>query len=251
MSRSPVERSLPRLPAAVTFDCWQTLMYEADWETAHRRRVAALVRAAEEAGRPTPAEEAGAAFDAAWTTHMARWREGVQTGASEVARHALALLALPEPHPALEHLVAEYQQASHSSRVLAVDGAGAALARLARAGIRRALVCDTGLTPGEVVRQHLDRLGLLEHLEVCVFSDEVGVPKPAAATFRAALEFFDVAAEDAVHVGDLRRTDVAGARAFGMGSVRLRARHDDQSDLPEADLVVDSHAELVTRLGLT
>ena len=69
-------------------------MYEDDWETAHRRRVAALVRAAEEAGRATSTAEAGTAFDAAWGTHMARWREGVQTGAGEVA---LALVESAAP----------------------------------------------------------------------------------------------------------------------------------------------------------
>jgi FMN phosphatase YigB (HAD superfamily) len=45
-------------------------------------------------------------------------------------------------------------------------------------------------------------------------------------------------------VGDLRRTDVAGARAAGLGSVRIRQHHDDLSEHPDADHVVESHAEL-------
>jgi FMN phosphatase YigB (HAD superfamily) len=237
-------------PAAVTFDCWKTLLYEPDWTLAHARRVAALVHAAAEAGRRTTAEEAGRAFDAAWARHMQWWREGVQTGAHEVALDALAELGLAEPHPALEHLVSEYREASHSGRVRALDDAPATLEALARAGVRLALVCDTGLTPGTVVRRHLERVGLLAHLEVCAFSDEIGVPKPAAAIFRAALDPLGVVPADAVHVGDLRRTDVAGARALGMRTVRIRARHDDESELPEADAVVDSHAELARVLGV-
>ena len=35
-------RSFPCPPRAVSFDCWQTLIYEASWETAHGLRVAAL-----------------------------------------------------------------------------------------------------------------------------------------------------------------------------------------------------------------
>jgi putative hydrolase of the HAD superfamily len=249
-SRIDPERSLPRPPGAVTFDCWQTLMYEADWELAHRRRVDALRRAAGEAGHTVSQRRAAAAFDEAWDRHMDCWRSGIETGALDVALDALAVLGLREPHPALEHLVEEYQQASHSSRVLAVEGAAAALESLARAGVRCALVCDTGLTPGRVVRHHLERLELLRHLEVCVFSDELGVPKPSPRVFRAALAPFDVRPGDAVHVGDLRRTDVAGARAFGMATLRIRARNDDRSDLPDADAVVDSHAELLQILGL-
>ncbi len=156
-----------------------------------------------------------------------------------------------EPHPALEHLVDEYQKASHSGRVLAVPGAAAALEFLTLAGVRCALICDTGLTPGDVVRHHLERLGILEYLEVCIFSDEVGVPKPDPRVFRAALEPFGVQPADAVHGGAVRRTDVAGARGFGMARLRIRARNDDRSELPEADGVVDSHAELLQAFGLS
>jgi FMN phosphatase YigB (HAD superfamily) len=59
-----------------------------------------------------------------------------------------------------------------------------------------------------------------------------------------------VTPERALHVGDLRRTDVAGGRAVGMATVRIRFRHDDDSELPDADHVVDSHAELAELLGL-
>jgi FMN phosphatase YigB (HAD superfamily)/predicted kinase len=241
-------RALPNPPAAVTFDCWNTLIYEANWERAHARRVDALTRAAVEAGRATTREEASAAFDAGWEHQMACWRDGIRSGAREVAIHALRELDLLEPHPALEHLVGEYEEASHSGQVLAIEGARECLADLARAGIRRALICDTGLTPGRVVRQHLERLGLLEYLEICIFSDEVGAPKPDTRVFHAALTPLGVQADLAIHVGDLRRTDVAGGRAIGMGTIRIRTQHDDTSDLPEADTVVDSHSELRTTL---
>ena len=56
------------------------------------------------------------------------------------------------------------------------------------------------------------------------------------------------AKESALHVGDLRRTDVAGARGVGMTTARIRARHDDLSGLPDADYVVGSHAELQSLL---
>lgn len=237
-------------PAAVTFDCWNTLLYENDWHLAHAKRVTQLAAAATEAGRPVTPEEATRAFDAAWARHMELWRQGEASGAREVAEWGLLELGLPEPHPALEHLVAHFEEASHTSEVLALDGARDTLAGLAEADIPCALVCDTGLTPGRVVRQHLDRLGLLEGLAVQIFSDEVGVPKPDPTVFRAALEPLGVRPEHALHVGDLRRTDVAGARSLAMRSVRIRDRHDDRATLPEADFVVASHAELRALLGL-
>jgi putative hydrolase of the HAD superfamily len=249
-ARRDVRRQRAPRPEAVTFDCWNTLLYEDDWEVAHALRVGELQAAAREAGREVSQEDAQRAFDAAWERHMRIWGEGGATGAREVALWGLAELGLRAPHPALEHLIARFEQASHSSRVLALEGARSTLDALGRAGIACALVCDTGLTPGRVVRHHLERLGLLGGLAVQAFSDEVGVPKPHARVFRAALEPFGVAPERAWHVGDLLRTDVAGARGLGMTSVRIRTRHDDECGLPEADHVVESHAELCTLLGL-
>jgi putative hydrolase of the HAD superfamily len=155
--------------------------------------------------------------------------------------------------------------------VHAIAGARELLASLRTAGIRTALVCDTGFTPGRVVRSLLARLGMLEHLEAAIFSDEIGVPKPHPRAFASALSALGTVAEGAVHVGDLRRSDVAGAQAAGMTSVRFRGHHDDGDDgpgsgagvigcsaagctppcpRPEADAVVDTYAELAALLGL-
>jgi putative hydrolase of the HAD superfamily len=147
-------------------------------------------------------------------------------------------------------LVTHWQEASHSGRVLMLHGAQQTLVALRARDVRTALICDTGLTPGRVVREHLDRLGLLHHLEVLVFSDEVGVPKPNAKGFRAALDFLGAEAKRCVHVGDIKRTDVAGGRDVGMQTVRITESHDDESDLAEADEVVEGHAELRAVLGV-
>ena len=75
-----------------------------------------------------------------------------------------------------------------------------------------------------------------------------------------------------MHVGDLRRSDIAGAKNAGMGAVRLRA-HNDDSDAstgrkagvidcvtagcdptcprPEADAVADSFDHLLQILDLS
>jgi len=234
---------------AVTFDCWNTLLYEENWYVAHARRVAELHRVAADAGYTSTREAATRAFDAAWSRHMELWRRERASGAAEVARWSLELLGI-EPHRIdLECLVEHWQEASHAG-VEALPGARELLQRLRGLGIRTALVCDTGLTPGRVVRAHLARKGLLPLLEVQSFSDEVGVPKPHPRIFGAALAGLGLGPERCVHVGDLRRTDVAGGRAMGMGTIRLRARFDDLDALPEADAVADTHAELGRLLGV-
>jgi putative hydrolase of the HAD superfamily len=143
-----------------------------------------------------------------------------------------------------DELERAFAEASLESEIAALDGSRKTLEWLAAAGLRRALVCDTGFSPGRVVRQLLARTDLLDLLEVLAFSDEVGVPKPEARIFEHALGALETAPHAALHVGDLRRTDIAGARRLGMRTVRIRDHFDDPSEHADADHVADSHAHL-------
>jgi putative hydrolase of the HAD superfamily len=233
---------------AVTFDCWNTLLVDRHFEQAQALRVGGLQEAAARGGVQATAEAATAAVAAAHRRHIDLWSQGVGSGSPEIAAWALEALGVADAELArgLGERFAEAGLAAGDAAAL--PGAGETLERLGSLGVRMALVCDTGFSPGRVVRRFLARAGLLDALEVLVFSDEVGVPKPHRRMFEAALAPLGVDANEAVHVGDLRATDVAGGRAFGMGTVRLRAAFDDRSELPEADAVADSHGELLSLL---
>jgi putative hydrolase of the HAD superfamily len=104
---------------------------------------------------------------------------------------------------------------------------------------------------GPVLRDRLDREGLLAPFEALGFSDETGWYKPAPEAFLPVLGALGVNdPARAAHVGDRRNTDVAGARALGMRSVRYTGFRDDVGDGPEADVVIASHDDLLPALGL-
>ncbi|MEO7804368.1 MAG: HAD family hydrolase, partial [Actinomycetota bacterium] len=146
-----------------------------------------------------------------------------------------------------------------------VPGAADALRLLKEAGIPSALICDTGFTPGAHVKRFLDEHGL--RVDHYFFSDVVGKPKPHRAMFDAALGTIGTDAQSAVHIGDLRRTDIAGARAVGMGTIRFAGVHNDglspdgtpdgvwtpespESKGEDADAVIYRWDELGSVLGL-
>ncbi len=234
---------------AVTFDCWGTLIYEPRREPGELARVQLFARSLRELGIAITDEAAREATRETWKRHWREWTAGVSTDAVDMARWGLEAFGITDP-AVVERLGKELQEVALEQEVRALDGARETLAELARRNLRRALICDTGFSPGRVVRQLLEREGLLEFLEVLIFSDEEGVPKPNPRVFHAALEPLEVEPAQALHVGDLRRSDVAGARAVGMHSVRIRWQHDDPSDVPDADAVVDSHAHLRELLGI-
>jgi FMN phosphatase YigB (HAD superfamily) len=233
--------------AAVTFDCWNTLLVDHALDAARALRVAALIEAAASRGVALDEARALAAIRASHARHVELWSRGVGSGSLEMAGWSLESVGVRDASlaPELGH---RFEEAGLAGSVAALPGAGAALEALRRDGVRTALVCDTGFSGGRIVRQFLARVGLLELLEVQVFSNEVGVPKPDRRMFAAALEPLGVAAEAAVHVGDLRRTDVQGGRAAGMGTVRIHAVYDDRDDFPEADALVATHADLLGAL---
>ncbi|HYZ94084.1 MAG TPA: HAD family hydrolase [Actinomycetota bacterium] len=206
---------------AVTFDCWGTLLAEPDVAASTAARVRAIAEAADGDLSPEQAQEL---LDAAWREHHLEWLGGRQYGSPGIARYVAQELG----NDAVIGLLQEaFEDAGRHGTTGAVAGARDTLIRLRERGIRTALVCDAGMTPGRVVRDLLSNVGLLEHLEFCAFSDEIGVPKPSAKMFEAALTAIVVEPHEAVHVGDLLRTDVDGGRAYGMKTIRITAVNDD------------------------
>ena len=87
--------------------------------------------------------------------------------------------------------------------------------------------------------------------------DRVGTFKPDPVIFDHALSGLGgVDPHDAAHVGDLRRTDVAGALGRGVRAVRYTGVYDDPgspedgSDQIEGDAIISDHADLLSVLGL-
>jgi len=74
---------------------------------------------------------------------------------------------------------------------------------------------------------------MLRYFRVALFSDEMLIRKPEASVFQRALAQLGVHAAEAIHVGDTDGTDVAGARAAGMGAIHLHppVRMEDVPDL--------------------
>jgi len=85
----------------------------------------------------------------------------------------------------------------------------------------------------------LDRCGLTALVTSLVTSEEVGVAKPSAAIFEAALTRVGARAAEAVMLGDAWAADIAGARAAGIRAVWLNRR-----GLPSPDAAVEEISSL-------
>lgn len=229
--------------AAVTFDFWNTIarVPPGTMSDLRRRAVAAACEAHDVAVEAQllarTLEEVGARYQGSWEAgeHF-HPDEGVE----------MLVGALGVEGAAREAIGEAFLGAARETEIGLAPDIEHALEALRGRGIRIGIVCDVGFTGGETLRGLLAEKGLLENFSGWAFSDEVGHYKPSPRMFEAALDALGARPQESMHVGDLRRTDIAGAAAFGMKTVRYKGLHDDQDAKsgPEADFVLGSHREL-------
>ena len=201
-------------PKAITFDFWGTLFTEGEafLEKVMPARYEILLDALSEAGHPVDEAEVREAYRQASLAFEEAWKAGEHMPVYERVARIFALLGAPHD-PGLIALTARRLEESSLLAPLKPLPGVEVLKDLAKK-YPLAIVSDTGMTPGRLLREHLKRQGL-DVFQAFSFSDETGFVKPKPEAFRVALEALGVAPEEALHVGDLPHTDIKGA--FGTG----------------------------------
>jgi len=122
-----------------------------------------------------------------------------------------------------------------------------ALATLRDRGYHLAIVSNT-LAPPPGLDEHLADEALLEYFPIRVYSCAFGVAKPNPAIFRAVLAELDVAAEQAVYIGDKPEIDVKGAHRVGMHTILRAPRGSSDHVHPQPDAVIREIPEVLDLL---
>jgi putative hydrolase of the HAD superfamily len=245
----------PPLPAAVTFDLWETVITDPPERLRARDalRIEAVCAALDAAGHATT----GAAVAGAIAVLDRRCAAIRATEADFGIRTQVGFLleALDPELPGrldpghVSALVDAYTGPILRHPPLPMPGVSEALSALRSAGVPVALISNTGRTPGGTLRRVLDGHGLLGWFDVLTFSDEHELCKPAPAIFHRTLGALGVPAAHAWHIGDQPVLDVLGANRAGMRSV-LFARRPPAASPHVPAATVASMSEFVELLGL-
>ncbi|HXM58759.1 MAG TPA: HAD family hydrolase [Candidatus Dormibacteraeota bacterium] len=205
----------PKLEAVV-FDWGGTLTPFHAIDLADLWAVAARILA------PDHAEDLTAALLAA---ERESWdRVASQAGMASATLHDLLHVAAERTGVAIEEAVRDEALEAHleawTPHTLTDPEAAPLLRALRERGIRTGLLSNTHW-PREWHERILARDGVLDLLEVRIYTSELRHTKPHAEAFRAVLGPLDVPAEHAVMVGDRPFDDISGAQALGMRTVLL------------------------------
>jgi putative hydrolase of the HAD superfamily len=234
---------------AVTLDYWNTLFVDRGGREREHRRAACISAELEAAGlHPAPAAIEEALADG-YTYFEDVWRREARTpDAAEIVPVILASLHAPAPEEVAGRIVQTFEHLLLEVPPDPVPSAQRVVCELA-ATYRLGIISDTGYSPGWVLRELLDRHGMLSPLSYLYFSNEQEASKPDPHAFRQTLAELDVRAAEAAHVGDMQRTDIAGAKAAGMWTVHFVGANNADVEVSTADVLIRHFDELPAALG--
>ena len=230
--------------AAVTYDFWNTLVAETT-DSLDRRR-ALWTEILFENGFEVTQQQLDEAFAQGWNHFDTNWRNNVQSSIDGVVNAAISKLPIEISLHTKTQLTDAYLAASESTPRKLLPNVTKTLERLKEMDLRLGVICDVGTIPSSRLQAWLTDLNVHEFFDYFGFSDDIGVYKPDPKIFNETLAGLDISdSSQCIHVGDLKRTDVAGARAINMTTVRYTGGRDDPEEGEEADYVIDNHLEIL------
>lgn len=128
-----------------------------------------------------------------------------------------------------------------------VPQAARVLQLLREAGLRTAAIANV-LYGEDLLLERLRTLGLAPHLDVVVFSTELGWLKPHPAPYRAAAQRLGLSPRSLVMVGDDWEIDVRASQRLGIRAIWLRSA-DLQPRDESAAAVIDDLGDLIPAIA--
>ena len=167
-------------------------------------------------------EVSDADFERAFTAVLPEYRPGDTENAPHITRllgAAFTWLGLAVGAGDVEACARIFfRESTHGVSVY--DDARALLASLKVRGYRTGIVTNA-IFPASLFEPKVNELGLAGYIDSFVASADVGLAKPNPSPFLKALSAIGLEPHEALFVGDMAATDIAGARAAGMRAVLL------------------------------
>jgi len=226
---------------AVAFDLWETLI--TDTPEISRRQEELRLRKLEGVlaarGYGSTAEEIEAAHRGQWRRCFdLYWSVDRDVPARTQIIHFLEELRM-NPASFSEEVLAEIERAYVLAALeippVMVPSAVDVIRVLRARGFLIGLISNTGRTPGSVLRDVLESMGLARSIDVMVFSNEHGECKPRPSIFAKLHSLLGLEPSEIAFVGDNLYVDVFGAQQSGMKGIHFRPEQRGMAVAPLVD----------------
>ncbi|MFZ1039498.1 MAG: HAD family hydrolase [Candidatus Bathyarchaeia archaeon] len=209
---------------AVTFDLWETLLFERDG--ANSKRTAArcrnLVQALNKLGMEVSPKQVASAMNETASALMRVWKTNKDLTHLDQVRLVLKYAlkgAVAINDEWMGELSSAYVSPIFEVRPYLNPDAPEVLRQFKDQNNLVGLICNTGLTPGTAIRRFLEEEGVAKYFDLMFFSDELRIRKPDPRIFRLVSRKFKVSPHNIAHIGDNLRVDVWGAKNAGFKAI--------------------------------
>ena len=211
---------------AVTFDLWETLLFERDGASARRAdaRCRNLAQVLNSLGVHVSVEEMSIAISETVSSMMTLWETNRDVACLDQIKLIIKKASKESLEPKQEwtdKLVSAYNLSVHEVPPYLNPEARKALEDLKKHHKHVGLICNTGLTPGTGLRDFLVDEGVADYFGSMLFSEEIGIRKPDPRIFQLAADRLGVQPCEIVHVGDNLKADVWGSMNAGLKAIHF------------------------------
>ncbi|MBX3042897.1 MAG: HAD family hydrolase [Candidatus Kapabacteria bacterium] len=206
----------------ITIDFWNTLFDSSNGIKRNAVRQHVFAGEIAKLNVTISQEEFQKAVEASWEFFNNIWMNEQRTPETyETIEYLWNFLKLPHNPDSIRELSKAFAESILDYPPQPNENVETTLKELKKSGYKIGLISDTGFTPGTILRKVIENEGLLGYFDSFSFSDETGVSKPNAKAYTKILNELRIKPELALHIGDIEKTDVKGAKSIGMKAIRF------------------------------
>ena len=235
---------------AITFDFWQTLYADSDsnWQHRQKIRIEKCYTYLGGRGYTCTLDDVGFGLEEAYNLVSSLWHQHQGISVKRCMQRFAEVLQLRLKETDIDQLIECLGAAFLESPPIMMPHLKPVISRLSES-YPLGIISDSALTPGSFARKLMARHGILQYFKAFTFSDETDYTKPQVVQFHSTLAQLNAEPAEAVHVGDIFRTDIVGAKNAGMKAIRFAGFNKGDGDDTLSDAVIDDYQKLETTIA--
>ena len=235
---------------AITFDFWQTLYADSEekWQKRQAIRVKRCYAYLKSRGYACTLTDVEFGLEEAYNLVMSLWHQHKGISIKRCMQRFAEVLEIRLEEVDLDQLIECLGAAFLEAPPRMIPHVKPVVSRL-NENYPLGIISDSALTPGSFVRKLMARDGILQFFTAFTFSDETDYTKPQIVQFHSTLTELHAKPAEAVHIGDIFRTDIVGAKNAGMKAIRFSGFNKGDGDDTLSDAVVDDYRKLETAIA--